>query len=68
MPRGVPYLEITDGGMKYVTLPESLLLNAERHRQNGDRHLKNGFPSYAAGSYRKAERNLARAKQLMQFY
>jgi hypothetical protein len=40
---------------------EKLMANAERHRLRGDQHLKDGFPERAAGSYRKADKNIAHA-------
>ena len=50
----------------YLTIPEELLLNAQRHKEKGDAYLKAKLPSHAAGSYRKAERNLERAQRMIE--
>ncbi len=49
--------------MRFQTIPEGIRENAERHRKNGDRYLAAGLPEYAAGSYRKADRNAKRAQE-----
>lgn len=45
----------------YLTVQETIRANAERHRRNGEQHLAGGKPEFAAGSFRKMERNLKRA-------
>ncbi len=39
------------------------LRNARRHMANGDKHLAEGRPDYARGSYTKAIRNYRRWKE-----
>jgi hypothetical protein len=46
----------------FITLRESVRLNALRHQANGDRYVREGMPDYALGSYRKAQKNFERAE------
>jgi len=49
---------------EYLTLADSLRLNAARHRANAMQHMLAGRMEWAMGSHRKAERNERRADEL----
>lgn len=50
--------------MSYISLPESIKANGDRHLDRARRHHAEGHPDYAAGSVRKAWRNYLRAADL----
>lgn len=50
--------------MRFLTLVEQHRANGDRHAANAARYLREGLPSYAQGSWRKAERNYERAEEL----
>lgn len=49
---------------EYLPVVGGLEANAERHYANARRHEREGRPEYAAGSLRKGDRNLSRARVL----
>lgn len=54
--------------MVYLNLYESIEANAQRHADNGSRYASIGLWGYAAGSYRKAERNMQTAARMRDLF
>jgi len=62
----IPYIGDTEpANYRFLSLQKRALGEAERHRANGDRHMAEGRPDYAAGSYAKAEKFERKAAGLL---